>query len=82
MAGACMTTLLIVSAAFAKKLRLLLLLSCAFVGELGMAKADQMILAVGAGGTEEYTRVFTEWSQEWKAVAEEADFPLTLIGIE
>ena len=44
------------------------------------ALADDMILVIGAGGQDEYTALFSEWANQWKIVAKEADINCQEIG--
>lgn len=37
---------------------------------------DEMVLVVGAGGQEEYTKLFADWVTQWKEVARSADIEL------
>lgn len=40
---------------------------------------DQLILVVGAGGTDEYSRAFSQWGEAWQTLAENQQWPLTVI---
>lgn len=42
--------------------------------------ADDMILVVGAGGSEEYTKQFVDWADKWKAAATDAEIEFQEIG--
>lgn len=43
---------------------------CAVVQMPTLSQADDLILVVGAGGTEEYATLFSEWAEQWKQTAE------------
>lgn len=47
---------------------------------LSSSYADEMILVVGAGGTEEYAELFGSWADSWKAFAQGAQMQLHEIG--
>lgn len=44
------------------------------------APQANIVLAVGAAGTEDYGKQFLEWTANWKTVAEKANAKLTIIG--
>lgn len=45
-----------------------------------ISPADDMILVVGAGGTDEYAQIFAGWADQWKAAAGEANITCQEIG--
>ncbi|MCA9156846.1 MAG: hypothetical protein KDA72_00885 [Planctomycetales bacterium] len=40
---------------------------------------EQLILVIGAGGTDEYAREFSLWGEAWQTLAEHQQWPLTVI---
>ena len=55
--------------------------SCFVLGLANLAcSADEMILVVGAGGTDEYAATFAEWADQWQRVAQQADMRYQEIG--
>lgn len=42
----------------------------------------KMIVVIGAGGTDEYSKTFTEWSENWSLAAQKAKYDFRLIGSE
>jgi hypothetical protein len=46
------------------------------------AQSDQaLILAVGAGGNEDYAGVFAEWAKHWEDAAKKAGIRITTVGV-
>lgn len=48
-----------------------ILLACAFAQEAPQSTAPTVVVVVGAGGTEEFSRSFGEWADRWVAAAEQ-----------
>ena len=44
--------------------------------------AGQLVLVVGAAGTEEFGAAFEAWGERWREVAEQSDFEFVPIGFE
>lgn len=42
--------------------------------------AGKMIVVIGAGGTDEYSKTFTEWSENWSLAAKQAGYDFRLLG--
>ena len=53
---------------------------CIWLAVANTMDADDILVVVGAGGTDEYSSMFNEWAEEWKTVAGEAKFDLQEIG--
>lgn len=51
------------------------------VGGVSHARAEvDVLIAVGAGGTEDYAKQFSEWAERWRATAEQAGATVAQVG--
>lgn len=63
---------------------LLFVLLCGLLARPALAAggASQLIVVVGAAGSEEFERPFREWAERWQAAAQKGSVVLTLIGLK
>lgn len=40
----------------------------------------QIVLVIGAAGTEQYGQEFQAWAKQWRQIAEQAEVPITVVG--
>jgi hypothetical protein len=58
----------------------LLLMSATFFGQPANTSAADMLLIVGAPGTDEYGRMFKDWADRWLAAAKKGNLEAVVIG--
>lgn len=61
----------------------LIAMCCVMASTIGSAEACagvDVVIAVGAGGTEDYAAQFAEWAERWRATAAEADAMVAQVG--
>jgi hypothetical protein len=61
----------------------LAVLLCLLAGPRGWAQEPRasVIIAVGAGGTDDYAGLFQKWAEDWEKAAKAADAEVTVIGL-
>lgn len=67
---------------FNLSLVLLLAATPAVADEPAKTPRPSLIVVVGAAGSEEFGRAFSQWAERWSAAAKTAQTPCTMIGID
>lgn len=52
----------------------------ALIGNSDARAETDVVIAVGAGGTEDYAMQFAEWAERWRAIADEAGATVAQVG--